>query len=326
MSDNKDRLTFSEACRELQISEEELEKLVADGEIASVKEGDTLFFKSEVIEQYKKNRKTEPTIVLSDEEMDLLDGVEDLSLDDLEVGDEAAAVADTAATPEPTGTAPTSEADDDFDLEELDLEELSLDDDAASREPELEGTAGDLEGDMTLEDDVALEEPAAADTSSDTVLNLDGLLDEEDESESTTPVPGIELTDTSDDITMEGTVSDDDTILDTDVLDLSDDADFQLDATAEGTVGGTDASTLLRGGGARVMQMKRVKGHPVMTTILLVTGILLLIPLAVFVNVFYFDRNVAPPGSTDTTQWIGEYNVLKDAIESTADLVHGIFK
>ena len=61
----KNRLTFQDACRELQLSEEELEKLVANGEIASVKEGDTFFFKPEVIQQFKKNRKTEPTIILS---------------------------------------------------------------------------------------------------------------------------------------------------------------------------------------------------------------------------------------------------------------------
>ena len=79
MSDsNADRLTFEQARRELQISEAELEKLVASGEIASVKDGDTFFFKPAAIAQYRKSMKTEPSIVLSDDEVDLLDDVDEI--------------------------------------------------------------------------------------------------------------------------------------------------------------------------------------------------------------------------------------------------------
>ena len=71
------------------------------------------------------------------------------------------------------------------------------------------------------------------------------------------------------------------------------------------------------------MQMKRVKGHPVMTTLLLVTGLLLLIPLAVLMNVYYFDR--LGPGPSDQP-WIQEYNFFKGILESTADSLTSMFR
>ena len=65
-------MTFEETCRELDISEAELEQLVAAGEIASIKEGDTLFFKADAVARYKESR-GDDTILLSDEELSLLD-------------------------------------------------------------------------------------------------------------------------------------------------------------------------------------------------------------------------------------------------------------
>jgi len=329
VSDNQKRMTFSDAARELQVSQSELETLVAAGEIASIKEGDTLLFKADDIAQFKKTRKTEPTIILSDDELDLLDDVESISLDDLDLGDaggtEAISAADELST-EPVAADGGSGVGDDFDLDELELSDLSLDgDDAAATETS--GTE-DAVDDITLEEAAS---PLDADTSDDTVLSLDGLLDDEGGSESTTPVPGtdlgdLELTDTSDDITMEGSLRNDDTVLDTDVLDLDidDDSGFELDPTTDGLMPSEDASTLLRGGGARVMQMKRVKGHPVMTTVLLLTGIVLLVPLATLVNIYFFDR-IDGPSSLGTSQWIGEYNMLRGSIESVADFVRGLF-
>ena len=67
----------------------------------------------------------------------------------------------------------------------------------------------------------------------------------------------------------------DETLLDTDVLDLGEEETdaFELD-TAEETVldaGEEDSGTLLRGSGARVMQMKRKKSHAGMTATLAVS-------------------------------------------------------
>ena len=66
---NSERMSFDEACRELGVTEAELENLVAAGEIASLKEGDTLYFKKEVVRKFKKSRDSEPTILLADEEL-----------------------------------------------------------------------------------------------------------------------------------------------------------------------------------------------------------------------------------------------------------------
>lgn len=316
---DKNRLTFEEACRELHMSEDELEKLVAAGEIASIKEGDTLFFKPEVVEQFKKSRQTEPNIILSDDELDLLDGVDELSIDDIEVapaGEEAAPVAASG---------------DDVSLEDLDLSDLSLEDDTAG-DTAAAGVAADDEtaddfAELSLE---GLEEPetAAAETGDDTVFNLDGLLEEESASEATTPVPGTDVgdldldSDTSDDITLEASVSDDDTILDTDVLDLEGEDSFELEPTAEDDIAG-DASTLIRGGGARVMQMKRVKGHPIMTSVVLVTAIFLMIPMAVLTNVYFYDKESAPQPSKKI--WVEDHHYgLKGFIESGSDFLYGL--
>ena len=83
-------MSFEEAARELGISEEELEKLVASGEIASTKDGDNLLFKKEAIENYKNQGDVE--IVLADDELNLLDDDDD-EIDfgiDLDDGDAAA--------------------------------------------------------------------------------------------------------------------------------------------------------------------------------------------------------------------------------------------
>ena len=205
----QDRISFSEACRELQISEDELESMVADGEIACVKDGDTIFFKPEVIAQIKRSKKTEPTIILSDDELDLLDSVgtggsgEEISLDDLDLGGDELDLspAKDASVPEPTAS--LAAKGDDVEFEELDLSEISLDDDVATESaPIAADTAGaddlgDLD-DVTLEDEISLdgrEEPSLTDTSSDTVLSLDGLLDDDPGSEATTPVPGSDVGD-----------------------------------------------------------------------------------------------------------------------------------
>ena len=301
MSDNTEKkMSFSDACRELQISESELEKLVADGEISSVKEGDTFFFMAGAIQAYKKSSTTQPTIIMPQEELDLLDDVDDINIDDLGLEmDEA-------------GTASAAGGDD------LDLSDLSLDDLGA---PETETSAvteaASLDGD----------EASTGEGSHDTVLNLDGLIDDEEGSEATTPVPGLDLggLDNADDITLDGTAREDDTILDTDVFDneLADESAMDMIETESG--GPADPSTLLRSGGARVMQMKRVKGTPAMTCLLLLTGVLLFIPLAVLVNIYFFDR-FHPPSEPSQQQWIQDAaSVMRPALESIADAIGAIF-
>src|SRR5262245_23170308 len=96
---NTERMSFDEACRELGISEAELEQLVAAGEIASIKDGDTLFFKKDVVRKFKKSRESDPTILLADNDINLLD--DDMEIDLLK-GDEE--------SPTPRKTVPVGSA------------------------------------------------------------------------------------------------------------------------------------------------------------------------------------------------------------------------
>jgi excisionase family DNA binding protein len=298
---NKDRMTFEEAAKELQISEDELEQLVANGEIASIKEGDTLFFKPEVVSQFKKSRKTEPTIILADEDMEILDVMEEIDLETKESPAQAAAGA-------PAGAGGASDL---LNLDDLELPDLE------SRE------AGAQEVGKA-----AAPAPAPA-APEDTVLNLEGLL-EDDGSEGTTPIPGggpaSQLLDEPGDVTVEGNVSDD-TLLDTDLLELGEEEDsFKLDAAAEETLTEPTEATLLRGGGARVMQMKRKKSHAAITAVLALTAITLFVPLGVHLNTLSVSMLAGESASLpdkskqsvyqwviDSSQIVGDWWVLKIA-------------
>jgi excisionase family DNA binding protein len=266
VSDGK-RLKFEEACAELGISEAELEQLVARGEIASVKEGDSLFIKREVLESYK-SQSDEPAILLSDEEINLLED------DDIDFGID---LEEPAAAPEVAASMSV----------DAETDELSLDDDL----PDLDigGDVGDvLEG---------ATDPEA------TVVNVGGLL----EDEGTTPVEGDPsgmLEDTGD-LDLEGGLGEE-TLLDTEVLDLgADDTDtFDLDTAEETLMDPTEEGALLRGGGARVMQMKRKKSHAVWTGLLAASALILLVPLGVLLSMVYMENATA---DADTYKWIGTY-------------------
>jgi len=243
---SKERLNFEEACKELQIPEDEMEQLVANGEIASLKEGDAIFFKKDVVAQFKKARKTEPTIILADSDMDILDGLEDMDL-----GGKGA-------------KAPAS-------MEDIVIEPRSAEGKAAMK----------AHGDATPSTD-------------DTVLNLDGLL-EDDGSEGTTPIPGaMRPVDESSDITVEGNVSDE-TLLDTNLLEIGEEQDsFNLDTSVsdDGITEPMEAN-LLRGGGSRPMQMKRKQGSPGLTITMALTAVLLMIPLGITLNTLFITKSAA---------------------------------
>jgi hypothetical protein len=253
-------MSFGEACLALGVSEAELEKLVAAGEIASVKEGDTLYFTADVIERYKVSR-DDPSVLLADEEIDLLgDGVDEIDL----LGD------DIAAT--------TSGGD------------VSFGDDL------------DLSGDDLLSD------IGTAPVEDDTVLNMDSMLDD---SEATTPIP-------SEASALGSGDPGDDTLLDTELLDLGDDDEFSIDDLGDLTADDLDDdSAALRGGGARVMQMKRRESHAGWTAVLAVACILLLLPLGVLINLMFLSASgVANSGET----WIDQANVLDTVVRSIAGL------
>ncbi len=290
----KDRLSFDEACKELQVSEDELEQLVANGEIASIKEGDTFFFKREVISQFKKNRKTEPTIILADEDMELLDVMEEIELEPREESAQKPAASGPRATevlPLGKGGGEKGEAEEEISLE--------LPGSEASLEPEAETAAAQAAAGGSVPDD--------------TVLNLDGLL-EDDGSEGTTPIPGAEIAakiDEVSDITVEGSVSDE-TLLDTDLLEIGDEEDsFKLDTTVDESLTEPTEGNMLRGGGARAMQMKRKRSHAGLTVVLALTAVVLLVPLGISLNTLYVSAlgqesvvTTGPKGGPAVYKWV----------------------
>ena len=58
--------TFDEVMQELQIDEEELKRLISQGELRGFRDGDEIKFRRDDVLNLKKNRETEPTIILTD--------------------------------------------------------------------------------------------------------------------------------------------------------------------------------------------------------------------------------------------------------------------
>lgn len=259
------------------MSESDLEALVANGEIASIKEGDTFFFKREAIENYKRSQKSGPQVVLTDDDMDLLNMIEEIDLDTPAQKPAAAQVSPKKAA-EPAKAAAAE------DIFNLDIEEETTM--AKDQNKPAEGAA------------------KGAASPEDTVLNLDGLL-EDDTSEATTPVPGAKaalgakasssiLDDGGSDITLEGNISDE-TLLDTELLDLGvegggEEETFKLDVGGEDTSADATEATLLRGGSSRSMQMKRKEASRWETLVMAATMALLIPAAGVFFNAFFDDQ------------------------------------
>ncbi|MEM7232702.1 MAG: hypothetical protein AAF517_11030 [Planctomycetota bacterium] len=255
------------------MSESDLEDLVAKGQIASVKEGDTIFFSQDAIDEYRSLSDDEPAILLSDDELGGL-----LEDDDDEIDFGIGAGADDDKTDDLS-----LEGDGDLGVGDIDLggDEVDLD------------LGGDDGGD-----------PEA------TVVNTDGILD----------------TDMDDGLLEDDDGLGDDTLLDTDVLDLGDETDtFDLDTAEETLIDPVEEGTLLRGGGARVMQMKRKQSHAGWTVGLLIACVLLLLPMSVLLSTVYAEKLASDTlltGSKQTFSWIENYNYLG----STVDALAGMFK
>ena len=307
-------MTFDETCRELGVSEAELEQLVAAGEIASIKEGDTLFFKADVVAMYRDS-KDDDTILLADEEISLLgdDGLEEIDL--LAMDDDE----DSAPT---TPVEKPVEASADLDISLDDSEDLLLDDDGL---PEIDL---DLDLDSDLVTDRADAETSAdslGEDADETLLSMDGLLEEE--AETTTPIvdAGDDLL--GDDLLGDDLLGDDlgdDTLLDTE-LDFGEETDtFDVDTVDDLTSDLNDEGAFLRGGGARVMQMKRKENNLWTTVVLALCAVVLLVPLAVTTNLIYYSH-VGPESASieaagaERYKWVRDYNFFGGVVEGIAD-------
>lgn len=143
------------------------------------------------------------------------------------------------------------------------------------------------------------EKPIDLDTLSteETVLNIEGLL--EDDNEGTTPIPGTTA------------AVGEDTVLDTEGLEL--DGDFDL--SKDETLLDDSEETLLAAGAGRRVQMVKKQSHGIMTACLVLTMVILLIPCAIILNM-----STGPEGTYPS--WITEYfSILNPAVQG----IVGIF-
>lgn len=135
-----DMLEFSQVLSELQLSETELQGLIARGELRAFRSGGTMKFRSADVDMLRQDRTTEPTIIIpaaslnSDLNMDV---PQDLGVDE------------SAATVVPGGQS-VGAATEEIVFEDSDLEILSVDDDLSVATAEVTVAA---EAPVVLDDD-----------------------------------------------------------------------------------------------------------------------------------------------------------------------------
>ncbi len=112
-------MSFEEVLAELQIDEEELKKLVSQGELRGFRDGLSMKFKKDDVLNLKQGRETEPTIILtdSDQEMGIAESSDELILEDstsdtvINIGDIMAPGAGKGkAAPAPTSSSASASA------------------------------------------------------------------------------------------------------------------------------------------------------------------------------------------------------------------------
>lgn len=113
MSQSNEFFSFEEALEELRLKEEELKRLVSEGEIRAFREGETMKLRRRDVEALRSE-------LLGDEVVDLGEPTEELVFED------EADLADPGMATEELVSAPTLI--DDLDVEDLDLEDRDVDD------------------------------------------------------------------------------------------------------------------------------------------------------------------------------------------------------
>jgi hypothetical protein len=89
-----DYFSFEDVMRELELGEEELKRMVSEGELRAFRDQNKMKFKKEDVESLRKGRITEPTIILPSTPSS---ETTDETVLDLDIGQETAALSDTSA-------------------------------------------------------------------------------------------------------------------------------------------------------------------------------------------------------------------------------------
>ena len=104
---------FEQVLNELQIDEEELKRLVSQGELRGFRDGASMKFRVDDVNRLKKGRETEPTIILTDSDAEIsLPSEQDLVVDEEAMERETVLNLDVFDTEElPSLTQPEDEMD-----------------------------------------------------------------------------------------------------------------------------------------------------------------------------------------------------------------------
>ena len=89
-----DYFSFEDVMKELELGEEELKRMVSEGELRAFRDENKMKFKKEDVESLRKGRITEPTIILPSTPTS---ETQDETVLDLDIGGETAALSDTSA-------------------------------------------------------------------------------------------------------------------------------------------------------------------------------------------------------------------------------------
>jgi hypothetical protein len=232
-------MNFEEVLAELQIDEDELKRMVAQGELRGFRDGETMKFRRADVSKIKKGRETEPTIILTDSDADisLPESKEDHDLL-VEEPSKDAEDRDTVVNIDVFET--TDVKVEDSDIPTVDVESIEGGGDTVQFEDDT------LDLDMSVMDD---DEGAA------TLIDVGG---------------PTEMATESFDLIEEAPPADDFEVVDTTI---------------------TGSGRISRSARLRAMQIKKKKGHPVMTAFIFVTSLIMLFGFTVLFNTI---RGVEP--------------------------------
>lgn len=198
-----DYFSFDEVMGELEVSEEELRRMVSEGELRAFRSENKMKFRKEDVEVLQTGKESEPTIILpTDDEAAAPGGTDDISLD-LDIEDTAA---DLAAEPEPAPAKPKGkpkpapepepEPEMELDLEpepepaaadepelDLDMEEPAAEPAVEAEEEEIPTLEAETPDDSGLDDLTLAEDDATIEEADETLVE-----DESDTASTTAPL------------------------------------------------------------------------------------------------------------------------------------------
>lgn len=300
-------MSFEDVLKELQVDEEELKKLVSQGELRGFRDGTSMKFKKEDVLNLKKGRETEPTIILtdSDQEMGIAESSDELILDE-STSDTVLNIGDIMSPEKQAEEIVFSDS-----TEEFSISPHDSDPEAAIPTVEVPSVGEELGISGETDSDAAL---VAAKSAPE--LNLGA----------TTEAPSIKMSDSSEEVVSKTpsrkgpavpapstgrskaiTTSSRKAVVEKRV-DLDEKVELADDDGDEGGVAPrkTQSGRISRSSRLRAITMKQRPGEMLWSSIALVACVFLLLPGAIVVNRIQAVSPQWVTGFADKFRWIGE--------------------